>query len=132
MNYLKSFWKSALWGVIAFILSSMNPSTLPQPGFLNIPHVDKLVHFGLYFVFTILLAVDLKKSGITGESVKVNFIIAAFSASVFGGGMEIVQLLPLLQRSASIGDFIANTAGAISAVVLYNPMIRVMRLTSGS
>lgn len=124
MNHIKFFWKPIIWGMIVIILSTMNTNSINSPAFPNIPHLDKIVHFGLYLIFTFLLIVDIKRSGLADDSPAVIFFIASSAAVIFGGVMEILQLIPGLNRSACIYDFIFNMAGSITAVLLFNPVTR--------
>ena len=49
-----------LWVVIIFILCAMPSDDIPDPHW-NIPHLDKVVHFGMYFVLSILLIFPLEE-----------------------------------------------------------------------
>ncbi|MFR3328860.1 MAG: VanZ family protein [Odoribacter splanchnicus] len=49
-----------LWVVIIFILCAMPSDNIPDPHW-NIPHLDKVVHFGMYFVLSILLIFPLEE-----------------------------------------------------------------------
>lgn len=101
---------NGLWGVIIFILCAMPGDDLPDPHW-NIPHLDKVVHFGMYFVLAILLVFllegynRLKKSQI--------YLIAILVALAYGGGIEILQA-NFFNRSGDIWDLIADGIGAMA------------------
>ena len=122
----KYSWKSVTWAFVIIILSTIDPGNMPRTPFLNIPYFDKFVHFGLYMVFSFLIIDDLKRSGFTGNSRMVIFISAIGAASVFGGGMELLQLIPGLHRSAEAADFFVNILGSVSAVILFRPANRLI------
>jgi len=107
------FWKPALWlAVIAYGLF-IPAGNLPIKPFLNIPHFDKLVHFGLFFVFGLLLFRPFKK-------LKTNYLFLAPAVAVlFGGLLEFTQNALSNTRSSNYYDFIANCAGIAASIVFY-------------
>jgi len=117
-----------LWAVVVIILSAVDTADMNKPAFLNIPDIDKVIHFVLYFIFTFMLIIDLLNSGITGCPVKMDYFFAGAAATIFGGAMELMQIIPQLQRNASIYDFYANMAGAVAAVFLFSPVNRIISI----
>lgn len=103
-----------LWGVraifsillIIIIWKSIEPIT----GKSAIPHMDKILHFGAYaaLCFVALSAKLLKE-----QKVIVGVVI------LIGLSMEVLQGLMGMGRSASVGDFIANTLGALTSYWIY-------------
>jgi VanZ family protein len=126
VNYLKVFRESALWAVVIFVLSVMDTGEIPDPGFFDIPHFDKMVHFGLYFILSFLLIFNLKKSRIAGNSLNFIFLLSVVISSLYGGIMELVQSSGLFSRTSSIADFFANTAGAVSAAFMFKPLAKII------
>ncbi len=112
---------------MVIILSTVNTGSMPQP---DISQMDKVVHFMLYMIFTFLIIYDLKKTGLMHDSRKLQFFSAAVVSSAFGGCMELLQLIPELNRSCDIVDFFANTAGSASAVILFLPVNRIINIVS--
>ena len=49
-----------LWTIIIFVLCVMPSDDLPNPRF-DIPHIDKVVHFGMYFVSSLLMMYPLER-----------------------------------------------------------------------
>lgn len=89
------------------------PSALPKTTFLNIPHFDKIVHFGLFFVFCLLLFRPFKK-------VKLNhLIIAPMLSFILAALLEWTQEMVTSSRSSNIYDFLANTAGILGATIVF-------------
>ncbi len=129
MNYIKFFWKPILWGLIVILLSAIDTTNMSRPWFLQIPNLDKIVHFTLYCIFTFLLVFDLQKSGVAGKSAGIILLLAFSAAVLFGGGMEIMQMIPAFHRDASISDFYANMAGSAAAVLLFIPVNRIKYIT---
>ena len=87
--------------------------------FMNIPHMDKVAHFGMYFVLTFLLLFDFSRFKAKNNPWSKIIIISLLMAILFGGSMELLQEIPSLQRSADIKDFIANSTGAMCAVLSF-------------
>lgn len=119
MKFIKSFWKVITWALVVLILSTMSGQTVEKLPLSNVPHLDKLVHFTMYFIFTFLLLLDLSKYLGKTISWRQIIIFSALAAIAYGGIMELLQEIPRLHRDTDIKDFIANSAGAISAVFLY-------------
>ena len=99
--------------VTIFILSSSRiegPPMYPFPGF------DKFVHMGLYAGLAMLVCRFLANH--LRRSAPAAMILAATFASLYGLSDEIHQnFVPT--RNASASDFIANTAGAVLAVLVW-------------
>ena len=114
---VKLFIKPIIWlGLICYGL--FIPATnLPKKPFLVIPHFDKLVHFGLFFIFCLLLYVPFKK-------IRMNHLIfAPLTALILSAALETVQHLISSSRSSNFYDFLANTAGILVSVIYFQYFI---------
>jgi len=100
--------------VIVTILSTMWVSSLPS---VDIPNVDKPVHFLMYATLTMGVFMDYTRWLRERKSVWI-YLIAPLFAIFYGGLMELVQAL-LPWRGCSIWDFLANSIGAAMAVVIF-------------
>lgn len=80
---------------------------------IEIPHLDKVVHFVFYFGLVYLFA-----RGLHSVKEKVNMYIVVIMAILYGGLIELVQM-QTGYRSGDIFDFIANSSGAIMAFILF-------------
>lgn len=100
--------------VIVTILSIMWVSSLPA---VDIPNVDKPVHFMMYAILTMAIFMDhtrwMKETGSRWI-----YLAAPLIAIAYGGLMELVQAI-LPWRGCSIWDFLANSIGAAMAVALF-------------
>jgi VanZ family protein len=109
----KIFLKPLIWLAIICYGLFIPASGLPKKPFLSIPHFDKLVHFGLFFVFCLLLFVPFKK-------LKLNHYLYAPAVSIFlAAGLEAVQQMISTSRSSNLYDFIANGAGIATATFFF-------------
>lgn len=110
---MKYFWKPLLWIVVIAILSLIPGDEFPMNTFF-IPHFDKIVHVGMYFMSSLFLISPFEKLRIG------NGYLAAFIASLFLGALfEILQDTIAINRSGNIEDFIADLIGAALALVFY-------------
>ncbi len=119
IKFIKQHLNSLLWALIILILCGAPSSGFPSSRFFNIPHFDKIVHFGLYVVFALLLVSEnntlRNKGGITKRSI----FIALTIAILYGLLIEILQRYVFISRGADLLDFLANTLGAIFAIFIY-------------
>lgn len=119
IKFIKQHINSFLWALIILILCGAPSSEFPSMGFLNIPHLDKVVHFGLYVVFTLLLLSETNTKRKIGELDRKSVFISLIIAIFYGLLIELMQMLVFKSRGAEFWDFVANTIGAIMAVLLY-------------
>ncbi|MCL1909750.1 MAG: VanZ family protein, partial [Kiritimatiellaeota bacterium] len=109
------FRKIVFWLFAAFttFLSLMPAKQVEVTFSAKTQSFDFEAHSALYFIFTTLalLAYAERKPS------RVNVVL---SVAIFGGIMEILQAtLPWVNRSCQVGDFKANTLGAIAAALLF-------------
>ena len=110
---LAYFWKPLLWLAIICYALFIPAGDLPIKPFLKIPHFDKLVHFGLFFVFCLLLLRPFKKLQLK------YYLLAPLISIILSAILEFSQHVISNSRSSDINDFIANSLGVIAAVVFY-------------
>lgn len=105
------FIKPLLWLVFIMVLCLMPPQDLPQmPGF-QLPFFDKIVHSGMYFIFSLLMVRPLR---IMHWPV---WPVTLAASLIVGGLIEILQYTLTSFRSASWGDFAADTVGAAAGIL---------------
>jgi uncharacterized protein YfiM (DUF2279 family) len=83
------------------------PSDVPS----GPPGVDKVVHFALFAV----LAVTGRWAGI-GRGVLAGMLV------LYAAGSELLQGTDLVDRDASIGDLVADSAGVVAGLLLWRLM----------
>lgn len=85
---------------------------------LSISNADKIAHFGIYFVFTIVwYACFINERAVYKTNLR-NLIMAALLAFVVGVAIEILQHLNPLARSGDVKDALANTLGIVLAMLV--------------
>lgn len=108
-----------LWAIIVLGLSTMSGKKVEEIPLMNIPNMDKVAHFGMYFALTFLLLFDFSRFKAKSILWKKIITISLVIAILFGGSMELLQEIPSLQRSTDILDFLANSCGAICAALSF-------------
>ena len=129
MYIIRNFWKTIGWAVFVLLLSAWSGDKINQIiALMPYPNVDKVAHFGMYFIFTFLMMHDFNhiKDRIFPVSQIIIFSVAV--AVAYGGTMEILQSIPKLHRTTDIFDFMANTAGSLTAVLLYRPINMILNM----
>lgn len=102
----------------------MPASQLPTTPFLNIPHFDKLVHFGMFFILCILLFRPVKQF-------TPNFYFwTPILALVFAVALEFLQQKITKSRSSDVYDLWANSAGLAVAVMFYRLFVNGKKVES--
>lgn len=110
---LTYFWKPLLWLAIICYALFIPAGDLPIKPFLKIPHFDKMVHFGLFFVFCLLLLRPLKRLHLN------HYLLAPLISLILSAILEFSQHVLSNSRSSDIKDFIANSLGVLAAVMFF-------------
>ena|SRR5690606_36656646 len=114
---MKHYSWAIIWAVIVLVLCGIpSSSTDDVPKF---PGIDKLVHAGFFFVFTVLLFYgDIRKSGTPKPSWLTSIRVIAF-ASLFALFTEYLQWKVFTYRSAEAWDLFADAVGIGMGVFAY-------------
>lgn len=103
------------WLVFITSLSLFSFSTDIDTG-VEIPHLDKMVHFTFYFGVVVLGCLSLLEKG--GQDLNRIIKQLIIFAIAYGLLIEFLQYVMPYQREADILDFLANSLGAIVAGLL--------------
>lgn len=101
------------WTGVILFLSLENAKNIPA---VNIPYLDKVIHSGFHFVFTILWFLYLKKRFISANNFQL-LVVTMFCSFVFGIAIEFMQQYFTTTRNADVFDILANVLGACLASV---------------
>lgn len=112
--YLQTKWPTIIWSAIVFVLLAVPIKPLREKKMLQLPQTDKVVHAFLFFVLVWLWINYI--SPLRRPSVVTLLFIAAVS-SMYGISMEYIQLFT--GRDFSVGDMVADGAGAFLAAVFF-------------
>lgn len=105
--------------LLFIIYASLAPAQ-NLPKIYPFPEFDKLVHFGIYYILSILLVAATLNNKKYVRSYYIAFIIALLIGLLF----EFLQELVTSKRTGSIYDELANTTGALIGVISYHIFIR--------
>ena len=111
-----------VWGFTALLTHV----PLPRGGTSPIPHLDKVAHFGLYFLLTYLGAARLVASG-AGVSAR-TFVLWGVFYGVYGVVDELTQ--PWIRRTADLADWLVDLVGIASATWIAVIRLRNARLSA--
>ena len=112
---LKKNFFSIFVALMILYLSLTNSSTFEKVHFINIPHLDKIVHFLMYSGLMSVIIVENRKS--LNSNIRLTLI--ALIPFIYGILMEILQMIIATGRSGSIYDVLANSCGIIAASSLW-------------
>lgn len=112
---------SIAWAILIFVLCTLPPSSLPK---VKILHLDKVAHFGVFFVQSVLLS--LLFSFQTRKSYFQIIFLSTLLAFVYGGLIEILQGA-FYNRSGDVYDLVADIFGGFVGAVLYPIVLRTFR-----
>jgi VanZ family protein len=99
------------WILIITILSLSSFEDIDTEG-INIPHLDKLIHFFFYFVAAILGILLIRERTKGQFKLSRAIIITALSVIIYGIIIEVIQDTFTENRSGELYDVLANSLGA--------------------
>ena len=106
---------SILVALLLLYLSLTNSEKFQKSPLVNIPFMDKIVHFGMYFIMMSVIIIEHRKS--LRNSGKL-FLFALIPLS-YGILMEILQSTLTMTRTGDFYDALADAAGIIVSLVLW-------------
>ena len=117
---IKNNLKSIAVAVVILYLSVAESDNLIQPPlFFNFAHMDKVIHFGMYFTLMFVIIYENRFS----FNRKKYFFLIGLIPFLYGGLMELCQKYLTATRSADIFDLAFNTLGIIFAAALWKYVI---------
>lgn len=103
---------SIIIAVVILFLSFTRPATFEKIDLPDIPYLDKVVHAGMYFIFTLALAFESRNSLKTTK----NYLVLATIPFLFGSAVEVFQSLLTNTRTGDFFDACFNLAGILLAI----------------
>jgi len=111
------FLPAITWLITSTILLSLPGDDLPENNFFDIPYFDKYVHFGMFFILTVLFCYPFVRTTTNGSGVKSIFKEIAIAAIAFGVAMEFVQKYLVINRSFDVIDIVFDTLGSVAGLI---------------
>jgi len=124
LNFIKKYWLSIIWSIIIIIFCSLPSSNLPRNRMINIPHLDKILHFGIYFILSLLILYETKIK--TGKNKKI-FILTGLFSFVLGLLIEIEQQYLISSRTGDLYDLLADILGSITGIFFFVFLTRLFK-----
>ena len=106
---------SILVALLLLYLSLTNSEKFTKVQLTSIPNIDKIVHFGMYFIMMSVIIVEHRKNIRNPTNL---FLIALIPLS-YGILMEILQLTLTSSRSGDFYDALFDGAGILTSVLLW-------------
>jgi len=110
---MRLYYKIIIWVfVIAYLCFA--PADEFKKVHITIPHFDKLVHFGMFFILGVLIAsISYKQKSIF------NTKALPILAIIYGGVIEVIQYYYIQSRSGDLFDWFFDITGLIIAIKIF-------------
>jgi VanZ family protein len=106
---------SILVALLLLYLSLTNSEKFERVQLIKIPYIDKLVHFGMYFVMMSVIIIEHRKN----LRNPVNLLLFALIPLSYGILMEILQTTFTRTRSGDLIDAVFDAGGIIASILLW-------------
>ena len=106
---------SILVALLLLYLSLTNSEKFTKVQLTSIPNIDKIVHFGMYFIMMSVIIIEHRKN-IKNPT---NLFLLALIPLSYGILMEILQLTLTTTRSADFYDALFDAAGTLASILLW-------------
>jgi len=113
-----SYIKSIIWSFVILLSCILPANKISKIGVLGIKHIDKLFHFLMYFIFSLILFFDLHKNVNALKNKYSVYLFILFIPFVWGIIIELIQYYLLVNREGSIADIMANISGIFAGILL--------------
>lgn len=105
------------WMALITFLSLFNFSNYDQVE-IDIPYLDKIVHFFFYFIATMLGCFSIRERTRGNFPMRNTLLYTALFMVLFGLTIEVIQSVFTTARSGEILDFTSNLIGILVALLI--------------
>lgn len=109
-------WVNILWALTIFILCVLPKERFPDMSGLHIPHLDKFVHGGMFFLMSMLICFYYSKKSLSRRA---GCVLAGLFSLVYGGLIELLQHY-FFHRGGDVWDLMADVAGGLCGCWFYH------------
>jgi VanZ family protein len=109
--------RNIIWAIVIFILCAIPGKDLPETTLVRIPHFDKIVHFGMFFIMGIFLYSELSIQTSLNRGKKIWISLSIIIS--YGAIIEYLQENYFISRSGDYVDLLADAFGGFIAVLMY-------------
>ena len=106
---------SILSALIIMYLSLTSSHTFDKVPLINIPNIDKIIHFGMYFGLMSVIILENR----TNLRNNRRLFLTGLIPLLYGILMEILQATVTVTRTASFYDALANSSGILVSILLW-------------
>jgi VanZ family protein len=106
---------SIIVALVLLYLSLTNSEKFQKAPLVNIPFMDKIVHFGMYFIMMSVIIIEHRKSLKNSGRLFLFALIPLF----YGVLMEILQATLTVTRTGDFYDALADAAGILVSIILW-------------
>jgi len=125
--FLKKFWPAIAWSILILLLVGLPGDVFPEiKTFWEWLSPDKIVHLFIFGTLSFLILYGFKNDLHSGEKNKY-ISIAVIITSLYGILTEVLQFYVFIGRSGNVFDALADIVGAIFGVILFSPVISVLK-----
>ncbi|MBN2742886.1 MAG: VanZ family protein [Marinilabiliaceae bacterium] len=118
MKFFSFYKKTIILIILITMVSLMNFQNIEPDKIPNIPHLDKVVHFGMYLTLTFTFMWE-NYCRHQYHFILSRFIIIIIAVVAMGVMIEWLQANFTVSRSGSVGDAMANSAGLMMGMILF-------------
>ncbi|MCC8174523.1 MAG: VanZ family protein [Odoribacter sp.] len=104
-----------IWAITIFVLCVIPSDKIPNPN-INIPYLDKWVHFGMFFIMALITCKALEY--LTPFRLGKIYLITMLIVMIYGGAIELIQEY-YFTRSGEWLDFAADAIGGLVGCLCY-------------
>jgi VanZ family protein len=116
------------WTVVLFFIIAIPGSSIPDSRLFQIPHFDKIIHAGIFFILGFLSVYGFTKQGDSTILKNYAYTSAVVFCVIYGGITETIQHFFITERSGEIADILANTLGSIAGVAVFYYLTKTHKL----
>ncbi|MCH2198312.1 MAG: VanZ family protein [Flavobacteriales bacterium] len=110
---------SILWAMVIASVYFLPGKDLPIVSFWDLLQFDKVGHFLVFFVFTLILKTGLKRQ-VRFATIQQRSTLSALAFAIpYGGILEYLQGAVSPDRNSDLMDFVANVAGCLVGIVIF-------------
>lgn len=116
---VKYYFPGILWALIIAVLTGIPGNFIPPVAdWVSLFSPDKIVHIGMFGVFTCLMLWGKQKQAVPKSSSNSNFWIIGL-ALVLAMATELMQKYLVINRNGNVYDFIADAVGIAAGYILF-------------
>lgn len=114
MRTTKKYLFTIIWIVVMCYLLFSPSGSLPKSGLFHIPHFDKIVHWGMFGILTLVFMYDAHKNLLSKKNTLIILLVFSTFFAVFS---ELIQYRFITGRQGSFLDFLADITGVVMGVI---------------